>query len=147
MGFFKEFKEFAVKGNMIEIAIGIIIGAAFKDVVDVLVKKIILPPLSILTDGINFAQRKIMLREAFVDAQGKEVAEVAIGYGELLEVGLKFLIISFVIFIVVKLTNRLKNKGDDEKDATVKTPRDIELLAKINDHLEQQNKLLNSKIK
>ena len=142
MGFIKEFKDFAVKGNMVEMAIGIIIGAAFKDVVDVIVKKIILPPLTILTDGINFAERRIILRDAFIDNSGKKIAEVAIGYGELIEVGLNFLIISFVIFLVVKLTNRIKEKGDDEKDSSVKTPRNIELMVRMNQLLEEQNKLL-----
>ena len=68
MSFFSEFKEFAVKGNMVDMAIGIIIGAAFKDVVDVIVKKVMLPPLSLLTDGIHFADKNIVLKEARVGA-------------------------------------------------------------------------------
>lgn len=142
MGIVKEFKDFAVKGNMVEMAIGIIIGAAFKDVVDVIVKNIMLPPLTMLTDGINFASRKILLREAYIDSAGNEVAEVAIGYGQLIEVAIDFFIISIIVFIIVKLMNRVRDRGEDHKDPTVKTPKDIELLAKMSELLEEQNNML-----
>ena len=103
MGLFKEFKEFAVKGNMIDMAVGIIIGTAFNKVVDVLVKQVVLPPLSMLTDGINFADRRIILRDGIEAAQAGsvEVKEIAIGYGALIEAMLDFVIIGFTIFLVV----------------------------------------------
>ena len=139
--FINEFKEFAVKGNMIDIAIGVIIGAAFNKVVDVLVKEIFMPPLALLTDGLNYEHRKIILREAGGD--GKAVVdEIAMGYGKLIEVGVDFLIISLTVFIVVKFMNRLRNKAQDIEDATVKTPKDIELLDKVTKLLEQQNEML-----
>lgn len=125
---YKEFKEFAIKGNMIDIAIGVIIGAAFNKVIDVLVKEIFLPPLSLLTNGINLENKRWVLREA-VNIDGiTKPEEIAIGYGKLLEVGVDFIIIAFTVFIVVKFMNRLKNKAQDPKDTTEKTPKDIELL-------------------
>ena len=82
MKLFKEFKEFAVKGNMIDMAIGIIIGAAFNKVIDVLVKKVMLPPLSLLTGGVNFQNKKILLKEVVLKPDGTTLSdEVAIGYG------------------------------------------------------------------
>ncbi|WGK64446.1 large conductance mechanosensitive channel protein MscL [Croceiramulus getboli] len=142
MKMLQEFKNFAVKGNMVDMAIGIIIGAAFKDVIDVLVKKVMLPPLTMLTDGINFSDRKWVLRKSELGIDGQEMTEVAVSYGELFEVGIDFLIISFVVFLVVKAMNKLRNKGEDHKDKTVETPKDIELLAKMNELLEEQNALL-----
>tara|TARA_R110002012_G_scaffold320347_2_gene543358 strand:+ start:1408 stop:1857 length:450 start_codon:yes stop_codon:yes gene_type:complete len=145
MTFFKEFKEFAVKGNMIDMAIGIIIGASFNKVIDVLVKKVFLPPLSLMTDGLNYQNKRIVLREAVTTVEGKiTTEEVAIHYGELFEVVLDFIIIGLTVFLVVKAMNRLKNKSEDAKDPTVKTPKDIELLSNLNDLMEEQNALLKS---
>lgn len=86
MKLFKEFKEFAVKGNMMDMAIGIIIGAAFNQVIDVLVKKVLLPPLSLLTDGVHFNDKRIILRDAVLSADNTILKnEVAIGYGAFAE--------------------------------------------------------------
>lgn len=146
MKLFQEFKEFAVKGNMMDMAIGIIIGASFNKVIDVLVKKIFLPPLSLLTDGVNFQNRKIILKDVVTDASGTILTEeVAIGYGALGEALLDFLIIGFTVFIVVKFMNRLKNKAQDSKDTTVATPKDIELLSNLTELMEEQNALLKAK--
>ena len=129
MKLFKEFKEFAVKGNMMDMAIGIIIGASFNKVIDVLVKKVFLPPLNLMTNGVNMQDRRIILKDIVKDATGTVLTdEVAIGYGALIEAFLDFFIIGFTVFIVVKFMNQLKNKAQDTKDATVATPRDIELL-------------------
>lgn len=139
MGLIKEFKEFAVKGNMIDIAVGVIIGAAFNKVVDVLVKEILLPPLSLLTDGINLEAKKVILRQA---VEAENIQEVAISYGKLLETGLDFLIVSFTVFIMVKIMNNVRKKAEDPQDKTTPTPKDIEYLKKNNDLLEQQVQLL-----
>ena len=147
MGLLKEFKEFAVKGNMMDMAIGIIIGASFNKVIDVLVKKVLMPPLSLLTDGLNYQNKKIVLRDAITDASGKiTTTEVAIGYGSLLEVFLDFLIIGFTIFLVVKGMNRLRSKAQDTKDETVVTPKDIQLLSDLKELMEEQNTLLKSNV-
>ena len=143
MKFLKEFKEFAVKGNMIDMAIGIIIGASFNQVIDVLVKKVFLPPLSLMTNGLNYENKRYILREAVKTAEGKVTTEeVAIYYGELFEVVLDFIIVGFTVFLVVKAMNKLKDKSNDAKDPTVKTPKDIELLSNLNDLMEEQNALL-----
>jgi large conductance mechanosensitive channel len=99
MKLFQEFKEFAVKGNMMDMAIGIIIGAAFNSVIDVLVKQVLMPPLSLLSGSISFDGRKWILREVAQDSEGAVITEeVAIQYGLLLETMLDFLIVGFTIF-------------------------------------------------
>ena len=134
---FKEFKNFAVKGNMIDMAIGIIIGTAFNNVVNVLVKKIVMPPLSLLTDGVNLANKKMILRVAM---DGSE--EVTIGYGEFLEVMIDFAIVAFTIFIVLKFINRFKDKAEDPDNIEVKTPKQIELLSNLEKLMTEQNQIL-----
>jgi len=148
MKLFKEFKEFAVKGNMMDMAIGIIIGASFNKVIDVLVKKVMLPPLSLLSSGINLQNQRLVLRDAVVDSSGKAVTEeVAIAYGALIEAFLDFLLIGLTIFMVVKFMNRLRNKAQDTQDTTVQTPKDIQLLTDLNALMEEQNILLKSGLK
>ncbi|MFL1895470.1 large conductance mechanosensitive channel protein MscL [Aquimarina sp. 2-A2] len=138
----QEFKDFAVKGNMIDIAIGVIIGAAFNKVVDVLVKEIFLPPLSFLTDGVNWENKRWVLRSAVTEEGVTKPEEIAIGYGKLIEATVDFLIIGLTVFLVVKFMNALKQKAENPKDVTVKTPKDIELLDTIADLLKKQNDLL-----
>lgn len=146
MGFFKEFKEFAVKGNMVDMAIGIIIGASFNQVIDVLVKKVFLPPLSLMTDGLKFQDRKLILRDMVLDSSGSIVSdEVAIGYGAFLEAMIDFFIIGLTVFIVVRFLNSLRKKAQDPQDKTVETPKDIELLSQLTELMEEQNKLLKQK--
>ena len=137
MKLIKEFKDFAIKGNMIDMAIGIIIGASFNAVINVLVKNIILPPLSLLSDGINFQEKKIILREAT-----EKTSQVSIDYGLLTETILDFLIVGFTIFLVIKFVNKLQAKAEDVKDVTVPTPADIQLLSDIKELLEVQNEKL-----
>lgn len=143
MGIFKEFKEFAVKGNMIDMAIGIIIGASFNKVIDVLVKKVLMPPLSLMTDGLKFADKRFILREKLTDGSGELISdEIAIGYGALIESFTDFLVIGFTIFLMVKFLNKIRDKAHDPKDVTVKTPKDIELLSKLTDLMAEQNELM-----
>ncbi|WP_192085289.1 large conductance mechanosensitive channel protein MscL [Algoriphagus sp. Y33] len=141
----QEFKEFAVKGNMIDIAIGVIIGASFNKVVDVLVKEIFLPPLSLLTNGINLENKKIILRESITTAGVTHPEEIAIGYGKLLEASVDFLIIGFTVFLVVKLMNSIRKKAEDPKNETITTPKNIELLSRMAELMEKQVQLLEDK--
>ena len=146
MKLLQEFKEFAVKGNMMDMAIGIIIGASFNQVIDVLVKQILLPPLSLLSDGINLDNKKLILRESQTNAFGDiSVQEVAINYGQFVETFLDFLIVGFTIFMVVKFINRLNKKAEDPTDKTVSTPKNIQLLMDMNSLLEEQNRILKEK--
>ena len=145
MKIIKEFKEFAVKGNMIDIAIGLIIGASFNKVVDVLVKQIFLPPLSLLTDGVNWGNKKLILRESLTENGSAKLEEIAIGYGKLIEVVVDFLVVGITVFLVVKFINILRNKAEDPNDVTLTTPKDIELLNKVTELLEKQNEILENK--
>ncbi len=104
--FLKEFREFAVKGNMLDMAVGIIIGTAFNNVVNTMVKKVIMPPLSVMTDDVHISDRKYVLRSA-----SEGVEEIAIEYGEMIEVLIDFLIIAFTVFIFVKFFNTLREKA------------------------------------
>lgn len=140
--FYKEFKNFAIKGNMIDMAVGIVIGTAFNNVISTIVKKIVMPPLSMLTEGVNLSDKKYILHAA---SEAKE--EVAIGYGELLEVLIDFFIIAITIFIVVKFLNRFKNKAEDPQDKTVETPKNIQLLSNIETLLKEQNQIMTKKNK
>ncbi|MCM4166217.1 Large-conductance mechanosensitive channel [Arenibacter antarcticus] len=140
--FYKEFKEFAVKGNMIDMAVGVIIGTAFNKVVSTLVTNVIMPPLSLLTNDVHFSDKQYVLREA-----SGEMEEVAIGYGALIEVLVDFLIISLTIFVVVKFINRFKSKGEDPKNKEVATPKNIELLSNMEKLMREQNELLKSRNK
>ena len=146
MKLLQEFKEFAIKGNMMDMAIGIIIGASFNQVIDVLVKQILLPPLSLLSDGINLDKKKLILRESQTNSLGDiSVQEVAISYGQFIETFLDFLIVGFTIFMVVKFINRLNKKAEDPNDKTVSTPKNIQLLMEMNSLLEEQNRILKEK--
>ena len=147
MKLLKEFKEFAVKGNMMDMAIGIIIGASFNKVIDVLTKQVLMPPLSLLSDTVSFQNRKLILRDAVIDVSGAiSTSEVAIAYGALIEVLFDFLIIGFTVLLVVKGMNRLRNRAQDTKDKTVVTPKDIQLLSDLKGLMEEQNKILKSNI-
>ena len=143
MKLLQEFKEFAVKGNMMDMAIGIIIGASFNQVIDVLVKQVLLPPLSLLSDGINLDNKKFILRETQTNTLGEvSIQEVAISYGQFIETFLDFLIVGFTIFIVVKFINRLNKKAEDPSDKTISTPKNIQLSMDMNELLKEQNKIL-----
>ena len=135
--FIKEFKDFAIKGNMIDMAIGIIIGTAFNEVVNTLVKRVIMPPLSVMTNNASLTDLKYVLVE-----KTAELEEVSIGYGELLEVLVDFLIIAFTIFVVIKFINRLRVKAEDPKNVEEVTPKNIALLARLEELLEEQNEIL-----
>lgn len=131
----KEFKEFAIKGNMIEMAVGIVIGASFNSVVDVLVKNVLLPPLSLLSEGVNFQEKKITLRNGTSD-----LSEVSIDYGLLINTLVDFFIVGFTIFIIVKFFNTLKRKSEDVSESSIETPKNIVLLTQIRDSLDKISK-------
>ena len=129
-----------------DMAIGIIIGASFNQVIDVLVKQVLLPPLSLLSDGINLDNRKLILRESQTNSLGEiSVQEVAVSYGQFIETFMDFIIVGFTIFIVVKFINRLNQKAEDPTDKTISTPKNIQLLMDMNELLREQNKILREK--
>ena len=133
MGLLKEFREFAVRGNVVDLAVGVIIGAAFGRIVSSLVADLIMPPIGLLIGGVDFADWAWTLKEASVDAAGNPVAAVSIGIGTFLNAVIQFLIVAFAIFIAVKAMNRLSRK---EEPAPAAPTEDVLLLREIRDSLK-----------
>lgn len=118
MGLIQEFKEFAVKGNAVDMAVGIIIGAAFGKVVSSLVNDVIMPPLGVLLGGVDFKDLQFVLKSAVVEtATAAATPEVALKYGLFLNNVVDFLIVAFAIFMVVKVMNKLIRKREPAKAA------------------------------
>ena len=129
----KEFKEFAVKGNVIDMAVGIIIGATFSKIVASFVSDIIMPPIGLLVGGIDFSKLSFVIKEA---SEGVEA--VTINYGMFINTFVDFLIVAFSIFIVIKQINKLKNKEEKKPEPTPEKPsEEIMLLREIRDSLKK----------
>lgn len=136
MGMMKEFKEFAVKGNVIDMAVGLIIGAAFGKIVTALVAGVIMPPIGVLIGGVDFSDLAFVIKEA-VD----EAPAVVITYGAFIQTLIDFIIIAFVIFMVIKTINRLKKKEEEApKAAPAPAAPSVEetLLTEIRDLLKSK---------
>ena len=139
--FIQEFKEFALKGNVMDMAIGIIIGGAFGKIVSSLVNDIIMPPIGLIT-GSSFDDAKVILREAQTDAASGEVLKEAItlNWGSFVQATVDFFIIALCIFLLIKLMNSLRKKQAEQPEAPAPTPEDIELLREIRDELKRRDK-------
>ena len=141
-GFFAEFKKFIARGNVLDMAVGVIIGGAFGKISTSLVNDVIMPGVSMLTGGVDFSAWKIVLKEAVVDASGAEVAaEVAIKYGSFLATILDFLIIAFAVFCLIKFLNGLHKKKEEAPAAPPAPPEpsaEEKLLTEIRDLLKDQ---------
>lgn len=138
MGFVKEFKDFAIKGNMLDMAIGIIIGSAFSKVVNSLVAEVIMPPLGLLIGKVDFKDFRWVLQEGKVDAAGVElVKQVSLNYGMFIQVMLDFVIVAFAVFLMVRTINRFKRKEEAKPVAPSAPPADIQLLTEIRDLLKK----------
>ncbi|MBI5402331.1 MAG: large-conductance mechanosensitive channel protein MscL [Ignavibacteriae bacterium] len=136
MGLIKEFREFSVKGNAIDLAVGVIIGAAFGKIVSSIVNDIIMPPIGLLLGGVDFKALKIIMKNPVVDSTGKVISEaVTLNYGNFLQTTFDFMIIAFCIFMLVKAINSLKKK-EEEKPAAPK--EEIVLLTEIRDSLKSK---------
>jgi len=139
MKFWSEFKEFAVKGNMIDMAVGIIIGASFSKIVDSLVKYVLTPPLSFLTNGVHFDSLAWTMKAAKTDPSGQVIQEaLVIKYGIFIQSAIDFFIVALTIFVLIKMINRVRNKSEDADDKTVPTPKDIQLLTEIRNLMKEQ---------
>lgn len=135
----REFKEFAVKGNVFDMAIGIIIGTAFSKVVSSLVSDMIMPLISYFTGGVNFSALSIVIKPEVKSADGAVIQQLeSLNYGSFLQVSIDFIIVAFSIFIVIKFLNSLKRKADNVYDSTVCTPKNIELLSEIRNLLKEK---------
>ena len=138
MGFFKEFKEFAAKGNVIDLAVGVIIGGAFGKIVSSLVNDLIMPIVGILLGGINFTQWKITLKDAITAADGTITKPaVTLGIGNFIQTSIDFLIIALVIFIFIKAINNMKKKEPEVPAAPPEPSEEIKLLTQIRDALNK----------
>lgn len=132
MGMISEFKEFIARGNVVDLATAVVIGAAFGKIVTSLVDGIVMPVIGFLTGGVSVTDWKYVLSPATVDAAGKEVAEVAIRYGAFIQTVIDFLLIALVIFLVLKAYNRVRKPVDAPA-----TPEDVLLLREIRDSLKK----------
>ena len=143
MSIIQEFKEFAVKGNMIDLAVGVIIGGAFGKIVDSLVKDIIMPLISVITGGgVDFTQKFIVLGENPDNLQSLDLLTKAgvnvLTYGNFLTILLNFIILAWVVFLMVKMINRMRRKQEEAPAAPAATPEDIVLLREIRDELKKR---------
>ena len=143
--FFDEFKAFAMRGNVIDMAVGVVIGGAFGKITTSIVNDIIMPLISMLTGGIDFSAWKWVLKEAVMEADGVTVAlpEVAVNFGNTIAIILDFIIIAFAVFCMVKALNNMHRKKEEpapepEPEPVPPAPTTEELLAEIRDLLKEQ---------
>ncbi|MBX3259348.1 MAG: large-conductance mechanosensitive channel protein MscL [Labilithrix sp.] len=135
----KEFREFALKGNFVDLAIAVVLGGASGKVVTALVDRVIMPPVGIVLGKVNFSELKFVLQEATLGPDGKELTkEVAIGYGAALQSLLDFLIVSFIVFLIVRAMNRFKKQAAAEPPP--EPPAQEKLLGEIRDLLKKSAK-------
>ena len=137
--FIQEFKEFALKGNVMDMAVGIIIGGAFGKIVSSLVNDIIMPPIGLIT-GSSFEDAKVVLRAAEFDTTTGETLKEAItlNWGSFVQTTVDFFIIALCIFLLIKAMNSFRKKKEEEPAAPAPTPEDIELLREIRDELKRR---------
>lgn len=143
MGFIKEFKEFAIKGNLVDTAIAFVMGAAFGKVVSAFVEKMFSPIVGLLMGGVDLADKKLVVKAGVAevkDAAGTvvspEVAEVAIQWGSFITAAIDFLVVAFVMFLIIKAMNKMK-KAEDPAPAAPAGPTQEQLLGEIRDLLKK----------
>ena len=133
MGMMQEFKTFAMRGNVVDMAVGIIIGGAFGKIVSSFVADVIMPPIGILIGGVDFSNLAIVIKEAVGD-----VAAVTINYGAFIQTVLDFMIIAFAIFMAIKAMNSLKKKEEEAPEEPPAPSKEETLLTEIRDILQQK---------
>lgn len=137
-----EFKQFAMRGNVLDMAVGIIIGGAFGKIVSSIVSDVIMPPVGLLVGGVNFTDLKITIKQQILDAAGTVIAPaVTINYGNFIQVTFDFIIIAFAIFMLIKGMNNLNRKKEEVPAAPATPPpppEDIQLLKEIRDLLKKE---------
>lgn len=146
MSFIKEFKEFAMKGNVVDMAVGVIIGAAFGKIVSSLVDDIIMPLIGVATGGINFTDYKWVIQKAVMDGQEVLKPEVTMNWGAWVQTIVDFLIVAFCIFVMIKFINNMRKKLEKQKEEAAAAPapaaptKEEQLLTEIRDLLKEQQK-------
>ncbi|MEJ0004712.1 MAG: large conductance mechanosensitive channel protein MscL [Pararobbsia sp.] len=147
MGMIQEFKSFAMKGNVMDLAVGVIIGGAFSGIVNSVVKDLIMPVVGVVTGGLDFSNKFVRLGDipqtfkgnpdSYKDLQSAGVA--ALGYGSFLTVLINFIILAFIIFLMVKFINKLREPGATPAEAPPTPPEDVLLLREIRDALKTRS--------
>ena len=132
MAMMKEFKEFAMRGNVVDMAVGIVIGAAFGKIVSSFVDDVLMPPIGMLMGGVDFSELSVVLRAATDEAEA-----VALNYGMFIQTLIDFVIIAFAIFMVVKAMNNMKKKEEEKPEEAPKPSKEVQLLTEIRDALKQ----------
>lgn len=134
MKFLNEFKQFASKGNVVDMAVGIIIGAAFGKIVGSLVNDVIMPPIGLAIGGVDFTNLKVILKQAAVDVNGNVIEAVTLNYGAFIQTAFDFLILAFAVFMMIKAMNNFKKKEEAGPAAPTKEET---LLTEIRDLLKK----------
>lgn len=137
MSLINEFKQFAMKGNVVDLAVGIIIGAAFGKIVTSIVNDIIMPPIGALIGGVDFTDLKVILKAATTDDAGNAVTAVTLNYGNFVQTTIDFLIIAMAVFMIIKAINRMKKKEEAAPSAPPKPSNEEILLTEIRDLLKK----------
>ena len=132
MSMMSEFKSFAMRGNVIDMAVGIVIGGAFGKIVSSFVNDVLMPPIGMMMGGVDFSDLAVVLKEASGD-----VAAVTLNYGSFIQTVVDFLIIAFAIFMVIKTMNNMKKKEEEAPAAPPKPSAEVELLTEIRDSLKK----------
>jgi large conductance mechanosensitive channel len=141
----KEFKEFAMRGNVVDMAVGIIIGAAFGKIVDSLVKDMIMPPIGVLLGKVDFSNLFFILREGTTTGPyltleaAQKAGAVTFNYGMFINTIISFLIVAFAVFLLIRAINRLRRKEEDKPAAPPAPPEEVVLLREIRDSLKAKN--------
>ncbi|MFQ3599637.1 MAG: large-conductance mechanosensitive channel protein MscL [Chloroherpetonaceae bacterium] len=132
MPFIQEFKKFAMRGNVIDLAVGVVIGGAFGKIVNSLVADVITPPLGLIIGGVDFSSLAINLNSPIGDLK-----PVTINYGKFLQASFDFIIIAFALFLIIRTVNRLQKKEEEKPAPPPEPPADVKLLTEIRDLLKK----------
>lgn len=135
--FLQKFKAFAMRGNVVDLAVGIIIGAAFGKIVSSLVADLIMPPIGLLINGVKFTDLKATLKPASVDETGKAIDAVTINYGNFIQATVDFIIVAFAIFLLIQLMTKLQKKEAEAPAAPPVPTNEEKLLTEIRDLLKK----------
>lgn len=134
----QEFKKFAIRGNVVDMAVGVIIGGAFGKIVSSIVNDLIMPTIGVIIGGVNFTDLKLTLKKAVMEGDKVVSPAVTINYGNFLQTTLDFLIIALAVFLLIKAINALNKKKEETTKAPVAPPADIQLLTEIRDLLKEK---------
>lgn len=138
MSVIKELKDFMMRGNVVDMAVGVIVGGAFGQIVTALVNDVVMPPIGVLLNGVNFTDLKVVIKDASVDAAGTVLPAVTLNYGNFIQMVINFVIIATVIFFAIKAINSLQKKNEEAPIAPPAPSKEEVLLTEIRDLLKEK---------